>query len=543
MVIPPVGTDERRAGDGGAPDVGAPLVRLRGIRKRFGATYALRDVDLELRGGEVHGLVGANGSGKSTLVKILSGYHEPDPGSSAEIGGEPVDLPPPPAVLAAARIGFVHQDLGLVPELSVLENLWLTRISQMHVTRIPWSGLKRRGTAILDDYHIRLDLDASVSDLSQTQRALLAITRAAATVDGRLADTSDGAREQTSPGVLVLDEATVFLSASHRELLQRIVAHVTAAGGAVLLITHDLDEAVALCDRILVLRDGRAAALVERDQADRAALAHLVVGDAVQPARAGGEGPGSGPGEDLTGSATVLVSGMRSGRHGVRDVSFRIAPGEILGFAGLAGSGFDQVVSLMFGAGRAEAGNLTVGTWRSALADLDPPAAINAGLAYIPAGRGSEGLLLDLSVEENLLSQVSGRYLRGGFLRHRLMRTRARQLVDEFGIRCRSVEAACAELSGGNQQKVLLAKWLESGPVALLLVEPTQGIDVGAREMIWGKLTELAGAGMTVVCASSDHEELARLATRVLVMRTGRVIAEISGPALTKTAITAACLA
>jgi ribose transport system ATP-binding protein len=527
--------------------VSVPLVRLHGMSKRFGATYALRDVDLELRGGEVHGLVGANGSGKSTLVKILSGYHDPDPGGSAEIGGEAAGLPLRPAVLDGARIGFVHQDLGLVPELSVLENLWLTRISQMHAARVPWRELKLRGAEILRQYGIGLDLDASVTELSQAQRALLAIARAAATVDGRLGDGGEETRAGGAPGVLVLDEATVFLSARHRELLRGMIAHVTAAGGAVLVITHDLDEAVSLCDRILVLRDGRAAALVARDQADRAALARLIVGQDVEAAVAGAGAADAvasvASADEPAGSATVEVSGMRSAGHGVSDVSFRASPGEILGFAGLAGSGFDQVVGLMFGAGRAEGGNLTVGAWRSALPDLNPPAAIGAGLAYIPAGRGSEGLLLDLSVAENLLSQVGDRYLRGGFLRHRRMRDRAEQLVRDFGIRCRDVEAACAELSGGNQQKVLLAKWLEPGPAALLLVEPTQGIDVGARAMIWAKLRELAGSGMTVVCASSDHEELAHLATRVLVMRAGQVSTEISGPALTKTAITAACLA
>ena len=517
------------------------------MSKRFGATYALRDVDLELRGGEVHGLVGANGSGKSTLVKILSGYHDPDPGGSAEIGGEAAGLPLRSGVLDAARIGFVHQDLGLVPELSVLENLWLTRIAQMHAARLPWRELKRRGSGLLRQYGIGLDLDASVTELSQAQRALLAIARAAATVDGRLGGAGlDESGAGGAPGVLVLDEATVFLSASHRELLRGMIAHVTAAGGAVLVITHDLDEAVSLCDRILVLRDGREAALVARDQADRAALARLIAGQDVEPAVAGAGAAAAGLVASIDepgGPATVEVSGMRSAGHGVNDVSFRASPGEILGFAGLAGSGFEEVVSLMFGARRADGGTVAVGSWRSALPDLDPAGAIGAGLAYIPAGRGSEGLLLELSVAENLLSQVSERYLRGGFLRHRHMRDRAEQLVREFGIRCRDVEAACAELSGGNQQKVLLAKWLEAGPAALLLVEPTQGIDVGARAMIWAKLRELASSGMTVVCASSDHEELAHLATRVLVMRAGQVITEISGPALTKTAITAACLA
>jgi ribose transport system ATP-binding protein len=525
MVTPPTGT-------------GVPLVRLQRMSKRFGATYALRDVDLELLGGEVHGLVGANGSGKSTLVKILSGYHDPDPGGRGEIGGQPADLPLRPAALEAARIGFVHQDLGLVPELSVLENLWLTRISQLHVARLPWGDLKRRGAEILRHYNIELDLDAPVNEVSQTGRALLAIARAAATVDGLLVLSG----EETSrdvPGVLVLDEATVFLSASDRTLLQGIVAQVTAAGGAVLVITHDLDEALTLCDRIMVLRDGTMAALVVRGEADRVALTTLIVGHPVQPGAVAGERAG----EDASEPATVAVSGMCSFRHGVTDVSFRAAPGEILGFAGLAGSGFDQVISLMFGARGADGGNVAVGSWHSELDAIAPPDAIAAGLAYIPAGRGSEGLLLDLSVEENLLSQVSHQYLRGGRLRHRPMHDRARQLVADFGIRCRGVEVACAELSGGNQQKVLLAKWLEAGPVALLLVEPTQGIDVGAREMIWGKLRELAASGMTVVCASSDHEELALLATRVLVMRAGRVITELTAPALTKTAITAACLA
>jgi ribose transport system ATP-binding protein len=552
-----------------------PLVRLRGMSKRFGATYALRDVGLELHGGQVHGLVGANGSGKSTLVKILAGYHDPEPGGRAELHGEPADLPLRAAVLEQARVGFVHQHLGLVPELSVLENLWLTRISQAHAARLPWRELRRRGAQVLHDYEVDLDPRAQVSDLSQAERALLAIARAAASVEGSMS--MPGTREpdehskRSAPGVLVLDEATVFLPAKDRELLQRIVRRVTASGGAVLVITHDLDEVVALSDRILILRDGVAVALVERADADRATLARLIVGHALDDGsrRAAGSQPVArtdpAAGSDLAASpnppvphapvpdpgvpaapvpaAAVEVSALHSARHGVADVSFRVAPGEILGFAGLVGSGFDQVTGLVFGAQSAEGGSIRVGSWQSALADVTPPGAISAGLAYIPADRGSAGLMLDLTVAENVLAQVHARYLRHGFLRRGPMRARAQQIVAELQIRCRSVDMTCAELSGGNQQKVVLGKWLEAQPRVLLLHEPTQGIDVGAREMIWAKLRELAAAGLAVICASSDHEELARLATRVVVMRHGRVTTELRGDDLTKTAVTAACLA
>ena len=547
------GTAAGRGPAAGPGSLTEPLVRLRGMSKRFGATYALRDVGLELHGGQVHGLVGANGSGKSTLVKILAGYHDPEPGGRAELHGEPADLPLRAAVLEQARVGFVHQHLGLVPELSVLENLWLTRISQAHAARLPWRELRRRGAQVLHDYEVDLDLRAQVSDLSQAERALLAIARAAASVEGAMS--MPGARElhehskRSGPGVLVLDEATVFLPAKDRELLQRIVGRVTASGGAVLVITHDLDEVVALSDRILVLRDGQAVALVERADADRATLARLIVGHALA------DGSRRAPGSQAVVSpdpavpvaavpaAAVEVSALHSARHGVADVSFRVAPGEILGFAGLVGSGFDQVTGLVFGAQNAEGGRIRVGSWQSALADVTPPGAISAGLAYIPADRGSAGLMLDLTVAENVLAQVHARYLRHGFLRRRPMRARAQQIVAELQIRCRSVDMTCAELSGGNQQKVVLGKWLEAQPRVLLLHEPTQGIDVGAREMIWAKLRELAAAGLAVICASSDHEELARLATRVVVMRHGRVTTELRGDDLTKTAVTAACLA
>lgn len=567
MVTEPVGS---AAGREPGADPG-PLVRLCGMSKRFGATYALRNVDLELRGGQVHGLVGANGSGKSTLVKILAGYHDPEPGGHAELHGQAVELPLRPPVLEQARMGFVHQHLGLVPELSVLENLWLTRISQLHVARLAWRELRQRGTQILRRYDIDLDLGRQVADLTQTQRALLAIARAAAAVEGRLvmprARVTSQSLERPLPGVLVLDEATVFLAARDRQLLQRIVGRVTATGGAVLVITHDLDEVVELSDRILVLRDGQAVALVEQEQADRPMLARLIVGhapDAIPlpavhpdaPARAGatvssgaesrsaGSRNAGSPAAGAQASvAAVAVSGMRSCRHGVAELSFEVAPGEILGFAGLVGSGFDQVTGMVFGARTADGGAVSTGSWRSALTDVTPPAAIAAGLAYIPADRSTEGLVLDLSVAENVLAQVDRQYIRNGFRRRKPMRERAEQIVADLDIRCRSIDMACAELSGGNQQKVLLGKWLEAQPSALLLQEPTQGIDVGARELIWRKLRELAAAGLAVVCASSDHEELATLATRVLIMRHGRVTAELADGGLTKTAITAACLA
>lgn len=530
-------------------------VELRHMSKHFGASRALVDVSLELRPGEVHGLVGANGSGKSTLVKILAGYHTPEPGGTARLHGHQVGLPLRPAALDQARVGFVHQDLGLVDDLTVLENLWLTRLAQAHVARLPWRELHRRGEVLLERYNVSVPLDRQAADLSQAQRALLAITRAAATVAGTLTMSSDGEDTSAPSGVLVLDEATVYLSGRDRELLQRIVAQVTADRGAVLVITHDLDEAIALSDRILVLRDGRAAALLDRGQADRAELAALIVG---HPVTVGGSAAGAAehgsapvPAEvtEVLGApglgdnpADLRVTGMRAPRHDVADVSFSVRSGEILGFAGLVGSGFDQVGALVFGARRADGGVLTVGSRELPLAGMTPALAIDAGLAYIPAGRGSEGLMLDLSVQENLMAQVVDRYFRAGFLRHRAMRARALEVVSELDVRCRSLDMVCSELSGGNQQKVLLGKWLESGPPVLVLNEPTQGIDVGAREMIWQTLRRLAADGLTVLCASSDHEELAQLATRVLVLRRGVVVETLSGGRLTKSAITAASL-
>lgn len=532
---------------GGEP----PLVQLEKLSKRFGPSYALVEVDLELRAGEVHGLVGANGSGKSTLVKIFSGYHTPEEGAAARLHGEPVDLPLRPAVLERANIGFVHQDLGLVDELSVLENLWLTRLSQAHAARLPWGRLEEVGAKILDRYQVDVPLQAQVGDLSQARRALLAIARAAAIVAGTLVmpgARATGTGDASRGGVLVLDEATVFLSGMNRELLQRIVRQVTDDRGAVLVITHDLDEVVALSDRILVLRDGRSVALLRRDEADRAELARLIVGSASTAAQSSAPSASSATASAKaqvasTGPSQVLsVTALRSPDAGVDDVTFNVRPGEILGFAGLVGSGFDQVGGLLFGARQAASGRLSLGDQVLTLGHLTPTAAIAAGLAYIPAGRGSEGLLLDLSVQENLMAQVLGQYVRAGLLRERAMRARAEEIAEQLDIRCRSLEMACAELSGGNQQKVLLGKWLESEPSALVLQEPTQGIDVGAREMIWRTLRRLADQGLIVICASSDHDELARLANRVLVMRTGRVVTELSGADLTKHAITQASL-
>jgi ribose transport system ATP-binding protein len=510
-----------------------------GVVKRFGEQRALDDVSLTLQAGEVHGLLGENGSGKSTLIKILSGYYRPDAGS-LELGGTPVPLPLGPARAAELGLQFVHQDLGLIPSLSVAENLGLQAMARGQGARSR-RGLAAAARAALARYDVDIDPDADIASIPAVDRALVAITRAVHALETE-AETRHGTGTGTGATrltrVLVLDEPTVFLPRADVERLFRLVRSLAARDCAILLVSHDLDEIAELTDRVTVLRNGRVAGTRLTAECSHDDLVRLIVGRQVDLTRpAGPAAVSSGaPGEA---AAYVRINGLSTGT--VTDLHLDVAPGEILGLTGLAGSGYEEICYALYGARRAAAGTLTLDETALSLPSLRPSRALNAGITLLPADRRRTGGIGSLTVDDNVTLPRLGGFRSPAGLRRRAMRRDTASLLDRFDVRPRDPRHLFGTLSGGNQQKALLSKWLATEPRVLLIDEPTQGVDIGARQQIFAVLREMADRGVTVICASTDHEQLAVLTDRTVVLARGRVVAELSGDSLTKQRLTESC--
>ena len=499
------------------PD-GQPIaLEARNISKRFGGTLALDGAGISLRRGEVHGLLGENGSGKSTLIKILAGYHAPEPGGELELSGRSVPLPLAAGQPRALGLRFVHQDLGLIPSLSVLENLRLEELASARRGRISWRSERRRARETFARFGTDLDPRATVGDLPPAQRALLAIVRAV--------------EAMPAGGVLVLDEPTVFLPEPERGVLFALVRRLAGEGSGVLFVSHDLGETSRLADRVTVLRDGRNAGVVAGDAVEPDGLVEMVIGHPVRGA-VDGSRPSAG------GKAEVAVRGLSGGV--VSDLSLELRRGEVLGLTGLPGSGFEEVPYLLFGARACRLGRLELGVELD-LPALTPDRALAAGIALLPADRSRDGAAGSLSVAANVTLPVLDRYRSGAGLDRRRLRGEVAELLAAHDVRPPQPGLAFEALSGGNQQKALLAKWLNTEPRLLLLDEPTRGVDVGARERITGAIRRLAEDGICVLCASDDHEQLVDLCDRVLIFSNGRAAADLAGAELTREGIAERC--
>ena len=509
-------------------NVGLPILEARHFSKRFGGTLALDDVGLTVEGGTVHGLVGHNGSGKSTLIKILAGYHAPEAGAELAIDGHPVRLPLAPGRFRALGMAFVHQDPGLIASLSVVENLRIGNIAQRRLSPIAWRDEVRHCEALLSEFGLVCDPRAPVEKLWPWQRPMLAIIRAVDETRELLRQTG------RHRGILVLDEPTSNLADSNVGQLFEVIRRVQAAGFGVLFVSHDLDEILAITDHVTVLRDGRVAGSGATASFTRDDLVRLIVGHDIPP------------------SATAPREAIRQSEHltdvhgltgpGVHAVDFSVAPGEILGASGLIGSGFADIGPMLIGAAPAWRGRMRIGTRTMDLAAITPADAIASGVGYVPGERLREGCIGELSVAENVGLPVLARFFRLGWLRRRALASHARAQLTRLGVRPADPSLNFEALSGGNQQKVLLAKWLQLEPRLLILQEPTQGVDVGAREQIFTIIRAFAARGGSVLCLSGDHEQLAILCSRVLIFRRGRVARELVGPEVTKELIAHECL-
>ena len=500
----------------------APVLRISGLTKRFGGLTALDDVELEVRPGQVHALLGENGSGKSTLIKVLSGTYAPEPGATIEVRGARLPLPVPPGYFRRVGISFVHQDLALVPSLSVTENLRLATVVAGRGPFIRWGAEHRAAAELFARYGVDIDPRARVEELTDTQKALVAILRAVAELGGERA-------------LIVLDEPTVFLPKEDADLLFRVVKELVSDGRtSALLVSHDMSEVLEHADRVTVLRAGRVQA--HRDTATTTAdeLVALIVGRGLDGAAARSPRPAT------TGDAVVRVGDLHVGV--VEGLSFDVADGEVVGITGLAGSGVEDVLPGLYGA-RPATGSLTVHERTVDLARTSPGASIGRGVVYVPADRKREGGALTLSVEQNVTLPVLGR-LRGLFgLSPARERAHVAGLVRDYDVRPADPSALFGTLSGGNQQKAVLAKWMQDDPRLVLLQEPTQGIDVGARAAIFAMLRRSAERGVSIVCASTDYDQLAQMCDRVVVLAHGRVHDVLTGDRIDRDVIAAAVVA
>lgn len=510
-----------------------PALALRGLAKSFGGARALDGVDLTVGPREIHGLLGHNGSGKSTLVKILSGYHAPDPGATLHLFGEALRLPLTLAEQRARGLAFVHQNLGLAPQLSVLENMRVADITSGRAF-IDWRAQRRAAEASLRQFGVAIDPAQPVSSLTPVERALIAIVRAFATIDA----TRSG---RELHGLLVLDEPTPFLARDDVERLFKLMRQVVSEGASVLFISHDLDEILEITDRATVLRDGRVAGSFETRQTGRERIVELIAGHAqhavVAPAGAQGAAVTEGRPADLAFEIRGLAGPL------LRPLDLKLRRGEIVGLTGLLGSGYERVLHHLFGAAPATQGVLQAGAERVELPSLTPAGAVRAGFAFLPGDRQGASGAGGLSVLDNVLLPDLSRFFRSGRLQWPRMRSHARGLAERHRVRPVDIDMKLASLSGGNAQKVLLAKWLDVKPRLLLLEEPTQGVDVGAREDLWAAIREIAAGGTVVLCASSDLEQLEELCDRVLVFARGRCRAEVGRDALSKAELLRQCYA
>jgi ribose transport system ATP-binding protein len=492
----------------------AVALGVAGVSKTYPGTHALHEVSLSIAPGELHALVGGNGSGKSTLVKLLAGVEHADPGGTFTVGKHSIDATRmTPAGARAMGLRFVHQDAGVFADMSIAENLSLGRAYATGFGgRVRWRELTRRSLAELEVVGLDCDPSAMLGSLGAARQTLVAIARA-------LADVGDNSESPES--VLILDEPTAALPSQEARTLLGTLGRLTARGLAVLLITHRLDEVIGVADRVSVLRDGRMITSVDGSSLTEEKLVEHIVGrplGAVFPEMLQAQGH----------EATLTVERLSAGP--VRDLSFTVARGEVVGIAGLLGTGRTTVLRTIYGDIRPLSGRILAG--ERELSGHSPAAAIRAGIGYVPEDRKREAIFSDLSVRANMLLASVPEFRRSYGMATRQETSEARDLVGRFGIKAASVGTPISSLSGGNQQKAVLARWLRRNPALLLLDEPTQGVDIGARAEIYRIIRAAVEGGMSVLMVASDFEELARVCDRVLVLRRGRIVAEVKPPDL-----------
>ena len=499
-----------------------PALQVVRLSKSFTRTRALADADLTIAPGEVHALLGQNGSGKSTLIKILSGYHMPDPGGTVHIAGTELPFEAP---VQSYRLGcrIVQQDLGLVLTLSVLDNLALSSGFPTAAGTIKPKAALAQARQDLAKLHLDIDPRVPVSMLSASQRTGVAVARA-------IRDDPD-----YPPRLLILDEPTATLPVDEVDSLLDMVQRMAATGVGVLYVTHHLGEVFRIGDRLTVLRDGHIVGSGPVGQFDHDKVVHLLVGEELEKEETEARAERTARAARRREPPILEVTNLSGGA--VADVSMAISPGEIVGLAGLTGSGRDELLGRIFGSFPRSGGDVRLRG--EDLADSRPDLAIGRGVAYLAPDRKTSGGVMNMTARENLTLPNLQPFWKGALLRRKLELTRTQAWFERLDVRpAGTFNEPLSIFSGGNQQKILFGKWLSQEPSVFLLDEPTQGVDVGAKADLHKELRVAADAGAAVLISSSDLEELADLCNRVLVIVDGRIAAELVGSNVTETSIT-----
>ncbi|MFT5107511.1 MAG: ribose transport system ATP-binding protein [Pseudoalteromonas tetraodonis] len=472
-----------------------PVLQMAGITKRFPGVVALDSVDLEIAPGEVLALIGENGAGKSTLMKVLGGVHQPD-GGTVRVQGEVVAIR---SVSDADRlgVGFVHQELNVLDNLDVAGNIFLGREPRRRRFLVDRDRIAADAQPLLDMLGLKVSPDTLLAGLSLGQQQMVEIAKAL----------SKDAR------VIIMDEPTSSLTLSETEKLLEVIAQLKARGIAVIYISHRLGEVSECADRVIALRDGQNAGGLSKDEIDHDAMVALMVGrelgdfyDRVETEKVRGR---------------FKVAELETAAYPGRPVSFEVAGGEILGFAGLVGSGRSEVVQAIFGVDRALAGRMELDG--EAVALNSTRAAIGRGIYLAPEDRKRAGVILEFSIEHNISLAGLQTFATRGLVDRFSERVVADQQMGDLGIKAPNAESAVGNLSGGNQQKVVLAKWLSMEPKVLIFDEPTRGIDVGAKGEIYKLMHQLAAEGVAIIMVSSDMEEVLGVSDRIAVMHEGQI--------------------
>jgi len=492
----------------------SPLLQLDRVSKSFGAVRALKGVSFSLMPGEVHALLGENGGGKSTLIKIITGAHQPDSGS-IRIGDRLVERLNP-ASARALGVAAIYQQPALFPDLTVAENIALGVEPPSVARRVRWAARRATARQLLDRVGADIDPDAEVRRLSMPEQQLVEIARALGA----------GAR------ILIMDEPTASLTGKEVQLLLGLVKGLRSHGVGVIYVSHRLEEIFEIADRVTVLRDGESVGVRPVPEINEASLIRMMVGREVSTIFP--------PAEGEPGSPVLSLDRVGCRFSGVRDVSLAVRAGEIFGLAGLVGAGRTELARILFGLTPADSGEIRLDGEKVVI--RSPREAVENGIAYVPEDRRRHGVILEMPVAANVTMGIHPRIFPRGWLRPGAERALAREMIRDLGIKTPSPEARAGNLSGGNQQKVALARWLASKPKALILDEPTQGVDVGAKAEIHKLIHGLAARGVATLMISSDLPEILGMSDRVGVMRGGTLIATFDGQGADAHSVMAAAL-
>jgi ribose transport system ATP-binding protein len=485
---------------------GRSVLTIRNLSKEFPGTRALSEVDLDVTPGEIHALCGGNGSGKSTLIKILCGVYQGEPGGEIMCGGVEGRADHMTSAIADHMgVRVVHQDLGVFPDLTVAENMSLGRgFETGRGGRVQWRKVRNRTKSLIERFEIPATPRTLMRSLSRAAQTQVAIARA-------LQD-----QDSSHGGILILDEPTASLPGHEVELLLSSLKRYASEGQSIIYVSHRLDEILTLTDRVSILRDGVKTGTWTTADLTEDALIEMIVGRQIQRVF-----PDMPPVTDD--SPALEIDDLWAGP--LKNVNLKVKRGEVVGIAGLLGSGRSELLRAVFGDLPVSRGQIRV---ESKPANFShPDQAMDAGIAFVPENRATDAAFLDLPVYSNMSVSVIGMYWRGLLMRERSMRRDGHALMGDFGVKAASVSSPLNTLSGGNQQKVIMARWMRRSPRLLLLDEPTQGVDVGARADIYNLIRDAVAKGASALIVASDFEELSHVVDRAIVLRNGRVVADV----------------